>query len=104
LLPTQTLEYWLLSYVFETATVNANLWNEDILPCDWLLNCFEITIKTANAIVSGVPEDYLKKQTPRYWVEDWIKQQNNQPSSEFISFIENSNENELVSYGNELHP
>ncbi|CAB4380252.1 unnamed protein product [Rhizophagus irregularis] len=89
LLSTQTLEYWLLSYVSETASSDANFWCEFISPRDWLLCCFDINIETAIAIVSGVSEDYLEQQTPRYWVENWIKQLANRPSSEFNSFINN---------------
>ncbi|CAB4445558.1 unnamed protein product [Rhizophagus irregularis] len=60
LLSTQTLEYWLLSYISETASSDANFWCEFISPRDWLLCCFDINIETAIAIVSGVSEDYLK--------------------------------------------
>ncbi|CAG8506966.1 16534_t:CDS:2 [Rhizophagus irregularis] len=74
LLSTQTLEYWLLSYVSETASSDANFWY------------------------------YLEQQTPRYWVENWIKQLANRPSSEFNSFINNANLNELINYEHALHP
>ncbi|GBC26217.2 hypothetical protein GLOIN_2v1481679 [Rhizophagus irregularis DAOM 181602=DAOM 197198] len=104
LLSTQTLEYWLLSYVSETASSDANFWCEFISPRDWLLCCFDINIETAIAIVSGVSEDYLEQQTPRYWVENWIKQLANRPSSEFNSFINNANLNELINYEHALHP
>src|SRR5277367_2751844 len=49
LLPTQTLEYWLLSYVSETASSDANFWSENISQRDWLLFCFGINIETAIA-------------------------------------------------------
>ncbi|CAB4445573.1 unnamed protein product [Rhizophagus irregularis] len=104
LLSTQTLEYWLLSYVSETASSDAKFWCEFISPRDWLLCCFDINIETAIAIVSGVSEDYLEQQTPRYWVENWIKQLANRPSSEFNSFINNANLNELINYEHALHP
>ncbi|PKY57088.1 hypothetical protein RhiirA4_477917 [Rhizophagus irregularis] len=60
--------------------------------------------KTAIAIVNGVSENYLGQQTPRYWVEDWIKQLANKPSSEFKNFINNANANELTFYEHELYP
>ncbi|PKC03081.1 hypothetical protein RhiirA5_452304 [Rhizophagus irregularis] len=104
LLSTQTLEYWLLSYVSETSPEEANFWSEMISPRNWLLLCFEINIETAIAIVNGVSENYLGQQTPRYWVEDWIKQLANKPSSEFKNFINNANANELTFYEHELYP
>ncbi|PKK59462.1 hypothetical protein RhiirC2_762646 [Rhizophagus irregularis] len=39
ILETQTLEYWLLSYVSEMET---NIWNENISPSAWLSSCFAI--------------------------------------------------------------
>ncbi|CAB4428353.1 unnamed protein product [Rhizophagus irregularis] len=104
LLSTQTLEYWLLSYISETSPEEANFWSEMISPRNWLLLCFEINIETAIAIVNGVSENYLGQQTPRYWVEDWIKQLANKPSSEFKNFINNANANELTFYEHELYP
>ncbi|CAB4390548.1 unnamed protein product [Rhizophagus irregularis] len=104
LLSTQTLEYWLLSYVSETSPEEANFWSEMISPRNWLLLCFEINIETAIAIVNGGSENYLGQQTPRYWVEDWIKQLANKPSSEFKNFINNANANKLTFYEHELYP
>ncbi|CAB4380251.1 unnamed protein product [Rhizophagus irregularis] len=75
LLSTQTLEYWLLSYVSETASSDANFWCEFISPRDWLLCCFDINIETAIAIVSGVSEDYLEQQTPRLLLQTELGQQ-----------------------------
>lgn len=63
LLQTQTLEYWILSYVSETATATTNVWDEVISPDAWLSTCFAISLETAKTIVNGVSADYLKKQT-----------------------------------------
>src|SRR6266498_2440942 len=98
LLQTQTFECWILSYVSETATATTSVWDEFISPAVWLSACFAISLETAKAIVSGVSSDYLKKQTPKYWIEDWIIQQTNQPSSEFLTFIETAPANSLISY------
>src|SRR3954453_8715714 len=83
---TQTLEYWLRSYVSELET---NAWNEDILPSAWLASRFAITLEKANTIVNSVSEVYLQCQTPQYWIIEWIKQQTTPASSEFETFIEN---------------
>src|SRR3954452_16391802 len=61
---TQTLEYWLRSYVSELET---NAWNEDISPSAWLASRFAITPEKANTIVNSVSEEYLQCQTPQYW-------------------------------------
>ncbi|GBC44842.2 hypothetical protein GLOIN_2v1794986 [Rhizophagus irregularis DAOM 181602=DAOM 197198] len=89
---TQTLEYWLLTYMSETATDSTDSWNEDYSPDAWLIECF--SLKTANFIVTRVSEEYLKAQTPKYWIDWAIYQFTNQASKEFISFIENAS-NEL---------
>lgn len=102
-LATQTLEYWLLSFV-NIASADADYWDKEVRSYDWLLHCFEITLETSIAIVSRVSENYLKQQSPRYWVETWIIQKSNDASPEFMSFIENANENEIVNYKDELHP
>ncbi|RIA81097.1 hypothetical protein C1645_837528 [Glomus cerebriforme] len=95
---TQSLEYWLLAYVSETATAEADSWNEDYLPDAWLVDCF--SLKTANFIVNGVSEEYLKAQTPKYWMNWAIYRFTNQASDEFISFIENASENQLYDFKN----
>src|ERR1044072_40830 len=51
LLPTQTLEYWILSYISETATKTTSVWDEDIPPDAWLSKCFPISPEVARAIV-----------------------------------------------------
>ncbi|UZO07159.1 uncharacterized protein OCT59_027454 [Rhizophagus irregularis] len=96
ILETQTLEYWLLSYVSEMET---NIWNENISPSAWLSSCFAITPETADTIVNSVSEGFLQNQTPQYWINEWISQQTNPLSCEFNSFIESAPENTLVSYG-----
>ncbi|GBB92945.1 hypothetical protein RclHR1_02090009 [Rhizophagus clarus] len=95
ILATQTPEYWLFSYVSE---MENNTWNEDISPSIWLASCFAITQKTADTIVNSVSEDYLQNQTPRYWINEWISQQTNPVSPEFIAFIESASANKAVSY------
>ncbi|CAB5374969.1 unnamed protein product [Rhizophagus irregularis] len=95
---TQTLEYWLLTYMSETATDSTDSWNEDYLPDAWLVECF--SLKTANFIVTRVSEEYLKAQTPKYWIDWAIYQFTNQASKEFISFIENASENKVHVFKN----
>ncbi|PKC03160.1 hypothetical protein RhiirA5_424191 [Rhizophagus irregularis] len=95
---TQTLEYWLLTYMSETATDSTDSWNEDYSPDAWLVECF--SLKTANFIVTRVSEEYLKAQTPKYWINWAIYQFTNQASKEFISFIENASENKVHVFKN----
>ncbi|EXX63562.1 hypothetical protein RirG_151220 [Rhizophagus irregularis DAOM 197198w] len=95
---TQTLEYWLLTYMSETATDSTDSWNEDYSPDAWLIECF--SLKTANFIVTRVSEEYLKAQTPKYWIDWAIYQFTNQASKEFISFIENASENKVHVFKN----
>ncbi|CAB4387420.1 unnamed protein product [Rhizophagus irregularis] len=76
----------------ETATDSTDSWNEDYLPDAWLVECF--SLKTANFIVTRVSEEYLKAQTPKYWIDWAIYQFTNQASKEFISFIENASESQ----------
>jgi len=92
---TQTLEYWLRSYVSELET---NAWNEDISPSAWLTSRFAITPEKANTIVNSVSEEHLQCQTPQYWIIEWIKQQTNPASPEFETFIENEPADTLVTY------
>ncbi|GES85584.1 DUF3990 domain-containing protein [Rhizophagus clarus] len=103
LLPTQSSEYWINSYVTDYVLENANFWDENSLPRDWLLKCFDITEETADIIINQVSEEYLKKQSPLYWIQNWIKQQTNQPSPEFLTFIENAKENALCYYQGALY-
>jgi hypothetical protein len=74
---TQTIEYWLLAYASETVT---DSWNEDYSPDAWLMESF--SLKSANFIVNGVSEEYLKAQTPNYWINWAIYQFTNQASNE----------------------
>jgi hypothetical protein len=93
---TQTLEYWLRSYVSELET---NAWNEDISPSAWLASRFAITLEKANTIVNSVSEEYLQCQMPQYWIKEWIKKQTNPVSHEFETFIKDAPANTLISYG-----
>ncbi|PKY41304.1 hypothetical protein RhiirA4_441202 [Rhizophagus irregularis] len=92
---TQTIEYWLLAYASETVT---DSWNEDYSPDAWLMESF--SLKSANFIVNGVSEEYLKAQTPNYWINWAIYQFTNQASNEFISFVENASENRVDVFKN----
>ncbi|GBB85843.1 hypothetical protein RclHR1_01230006 [Rhizophagus clarus] len=95
---TQTLEYWLLTYVSQTAIGSTDSWNEDYSPGAWLVECF--SLKTADFIVNGVSEEYLKAQTPKYWINWAIYQFTNQASEEFTSFIENASESKVHVFKN----
>ncbi|CAB4396217.1 unnamed protein product [Rhizophagus irregularis] len=91
----QTIEYWLLAYASKTVT---DSWNEDYSPDAWLIESF--SLKSANFIVNGVSEEYLKVQTPNYWINWAIYQFTNQASNEFISFVENASENRVDVFKN----
>ena len=87
ILGSQTMYYWLRSFVTEVELKQEPRWAQDDL-ARVFVDAYGMDRSSAERITGNCHVEMLLTQTPAYWVRDWILRHEQKASNEFVAFVD----------------